>query len=102
MKQQGTTIAKSFDGLKLLGDFWTLRVVSALEAGEVRFCELQRLLDNVNPVTLTNRLKKLEEADLVRRTEESVDGCSVTYSLTRRGHQALPIVASINRFSKKL
>lgn len=102
MKQQGTTPTETTDGLKLLGDFWTLRVVGALEIGEVRFCELQRLLGNVNPVTLTNRLKKLEEARLVRRTEESVDGCSVTYSLTRRGQKVLPIVAAIDSFSKNI
>src|SRR5436853_245600 len=100
MKTLSKTQAQSIDSLKLLGDYWTLRIVGALRLGEIRFCELQRLVGNVNPVTLTGRLKKLEESKLINRTEESVDGCSVTYSLTELGHKALPVLEAINHFSQ--
>lgn len=88
------------DSLKLLGDFWTLHIIDALRIGELRFCELQRSVGNLNPVTLTNRLKKLEKSQLIRRREESIDRCSVTYSLTDIGRKSLPIVSAVNHFSK--
>jgi len=85
--------------LKLLGDYWTLRIIDALEPGQRRFCELQRSVDNLNPVTLTDRLKKLEDADLVKRTEDVVDKVSVVYSLSPHGREALPVIEAINTFS---
>lgn len=87
--------------LKLLGDYWTLRIVDVLGEESLRFCDLQRAVDNVNPVTLTSRLKRLEEAGLVFRTEGSEDGCSVTYDLTAQGKNALPVVAAIHDFTQK-
>ena len=85
--------------LKLLGDYWTLRIIDALEPGQRRFCELQRSVDNLNPVTLTDRLKKLEDAQLVKRTEDVVDKVSVVYSLSPYGRSALPVIEAINNFS---
>ncbi len=88
--------------MKLLGDYWTLRIIDDLRTGETRFCELQRDLDNINPTTLTNRLKKLEEANLIQRSEETVDKISVTYSLSSLGKEVLPIIKALDRFSARL
>lgn len=88
--------------LKLLGDFWTLRIIDALADGELRYCELQRKIDNLNPVTLSNRLKKLENVRLIRRNEDLPIKIAVTYRLTKQGRAALPVVTAINQFSKKL
>jgi DNA-binding HxlR family transcriptional regulator len=87
--------------MKLLGDYWTLRIIDGLKFGETRFCELQRSIDNVNPVTLTSRLKKLEEARLIIRSEETVDKISVTYCLTELGKEALPVIKALDRFALK-
>jgi DNA-binding HxlR family transcriptional regulator len=87
--------------LKLLGDYWTLRIIDALSGGELRFCELQRHVDNLNPVTLTGRLKKLEDARLINRFEDLEDKVAVVYNLAPLGHEALPVIAAINNFSTK-
>ena len=87
--------------MKLLGDYWTLRIIDALDCEEIRFCDLQRRLDNLNPVTLTNRLKKLEADDLVNRREEAMDKISVSYSLSSLGREVLPVIAALDRFSLK-
>ncbi len=87
--------------MRLLGDYWTLRIIDTLKAGEMRFCELQRLLDNLNPVTLSTRLKKLEDASLVARHKEAVDKISVSYSLTSLGIQSLTVVDALYHFSSK-
>lgn len=87
--------------LKLLGDYWTLRILDALSDGEMRFCELQRRVDNLNPVTLTGRLKKLEEARLINRYEDLEDKVAVVYTLTGLGTETLPVIAAITHFSAK-
>ena len=87
--------------MKILGDFWTLRITDFLKNDEVRFCELQRNLDNINPATLTKRLKALEEAHLVTRSEETIDKISVTYSLTELGRETLPVIKALSQFSIK-
>lgn len=87
------------DTLKVLGDFWTLRIIGALEAGPMRFCEIERKLQNSNPVTLTNRLKKLDEHGYITRHAEAVDKQSVSYELTARGQRVLPIVAALKDLS---
>lgn len=85
--------------LKVLGDFWVLRIIGALADHPQRFCELERTLKNSNPVTLTNRLKKLEEYNYVVRQAETNDKQSVSYALTPKGQAVLPIVESLKAFS---
>ncbi len=85
--------------LKLLGDFWTLAIIDALASQELRFCEIERALPDINPVTLTNRLKKLEQTGLIERREETVDKLSVTYRLTKQGRGIMPILAAIQEFT---
>jgi len=87
--------------MKLIGDFWTLRILDALKTDEVRFCDLQRRLDNVNPVTLSKRLKTLEDAQLISRSKETVDKISVSYGLTNLGQETIPIINALDRFAQK-
>lgn len=86
--------------LKLLGDYWTLRLIDALRDSTLRYCQLQRSVDNLNPVTLTNRLKKLEAAGLVERHDDTTDKAAVTYQLTERGRQALPVIDALDSFAE--
>jgi DNA-binding HxlR family transcriptional regulator len=86
---------------KLLGDFCTLRVIEVIGEGELRFSEIQRGLDNINPVTLTSRLKKMEEAGLIVRQVETRDKQSVAYSLSDKGRDCMPVTESIKAFSLK-
>jgi DNA-binding HxlR family transcriptional regulator len=86
--------------LKLLADFWTLRIIESLLHGEQRYCELQRAVGNVNPTTLTKKLNELEAAGLLARSEDS-GGHSVSYTLTTLGKDSLPVLEAIKSFSKK-
>jgi len=86
--------------LKLLADFWNLRIIESLLHGEQRYCELQRSIGNVNPTTLTKKLTELEAAGLLARIENS-SGHSVSYTLTTLGKDSLPVLEAIKSFSKK-
>ena len=85
----------------MLGDFWTLAIIQALNPEGKRFAQLQRELSGVNPTTLTSRLKKLENQKMIKREEETLDGLSVVYSLTNKGRGILPILNQIRLFADK-
>lgn len=87
--------------LKMLGDFWTLSIIQSLGESEKRFAQIERDLEQINPTTLTNRLKKLEEQKIIKRQEETVDKLSVVYSLTDKGRGTLPILKEIRSFADK-
>src|SRR5687768_17063712 len=101
MDKVSGTSRSCVETMKLLGDYWILRIIDTLKSGETRFCELQRHIDNLNPATLTNRLKRLEEARLIIRSEETKDKISVTYCLTELGEEVLPVIKALDRFSAK-
>lgn len=84
--------------LKILGDYWTLRIIDVLSGGnELRFNELERSIEDVNTATLSKRLKDMCSEGLVVRTEHT--RADVTYQLTDLGMEALPILHAVNHFS---
>lgn len=93
-----TTCASS---LKLLADFWVLRIIESLIPGKQRYCEIQRAVGNVNPTTLTKKLTALETTGLIKRIPE-VGSTTVFYELTALGKNSLPILEAIRVFSHQL
>lgn len=101
MKKEKNRKKVCTETLSLLGDYWTLAILSALGDDELRFCELQRALLMVNPVTLTNRLQLLQEKGLLHRRVGAVDEVSVSYSLTALGKESRVVIEALHAFSKK-
>ncbi len=91
----------SSKSMKMLGDFWTLAIIDSLNSGEKRFSEIERSLEHCNPVTLSNRLKKLEADGMIERHEETLDKLSVVYSLTKKGKGIVPILKQIQKFADR-
>ncbi len=85
---------------KLLGDAWMLIIIKVLAEKPLRFSEIERQAYDICPVTLTDRLKKLEQEGLVRRYKETVDKLSVVYELTLDGRKILPILELVESFSQ--
>lgn len=89
------------DAMKLVADFWVLRIVEELDSGSdgLRFSVLERSLGGVSPATLSNRLRRLEEGGLVERLEGADGTIAVTYRLTDRGCKVVPVIRAINDFA---
>lgn len=85
MKSYGQLCAVA-QSLDLIGDRWTLLVVrELLIQGSLRFGELQRGLPGIATNLLTQRLRYLEDHDVVAREQTAgVMGLAV-YRLTERG-----------------
>ncbi len=105
MRQGHTNKSASTDcprqALEIFGDVQILSIIDTLAEGEMRYCELQRALGNMNPVTLARRLRKLERENILERREAMMDKLSVSYRLKTKGKQMLPVLRSIKTFAKK-
>ncbi len=74
--------------LRMLMGPWTTYIIYNLRTyGPQRFGELKRRVAGVSAKMLTERLRTLEGAGLVRREYEPTIPPKVTYSLTKRGHE---------------
>jgi len=87
--------------LKLFGDVWVVAIINILADVTQRFNELQRSLGPVSPTVLADRLKKLEEYGLIMQERQTIDQLSVTYKLTDKGKAILPLLKSIETFTKR-
>ncbi|HTE58079.1 MAG TPA: helix-turn-helix domain-containing protein [Verrucomicrobiae bacterium] len=87
--------------IKVFGDIWMVRIISMLADVTQRFNELHRSLGPVSPTVLADRLKKLEDYGLIARERQTMDQLSVTYALTDKGRAILPLLKSIESFTKK-
>lgn len=82
----------------LLGDKWTLLIVRDLAQCERRFSELERSLAGISPKTLSERLKRLEEADILSRTCHPEAPPRVVYALTPKGEAFVPVIECMRSF----
>ncbi|HEY8170854.1 MAG TPA: helix-turn-helix domain-containing protein [Candidatus Limnocylindria bacterium] len=87
--------------LNVLGQKWVLRIIRALGERTQRFCELQDALGGANSATLSQRLKLLEDEDLIERREISAMPPWVEYSLTAKGSELRGAIVSIDRWAER-
>ena len=83
---------------EIIGNKWTPLIVRDLARGRRRFSELERSLAGISPKTLSERLKRLEDAGVVVRECFAEVPPRVEYSLTPKGHALLPVIESMRAF----
>lgn len=82
----------------LISNRWTPLILRDLADGHMRFGELQRSLAGISPKTLSERLKRLEDAEVVARTCFAEVPPRVEYTLTKKGHALLPIIEAMRGY----
>lgn len=83
---------------ELIGNKWTPLIIRDLVKGEKRFSELERSLRGISPKTLSERLKKLEDAHVVTRKCYAEVPPRVEYTLTEKGIALLPVIDSMRSY----
>jgi DNA-binding HxlR family transcriptional regulator len=83
---------------QIIGNKWTPLIVRDLADGQRRFSELERSLVGISPKTLSERLKRLEEAAVIERHCFAEVPPRVEYSLTKKGFALLPVIESMRSF----
>ncbi|HEX8215380.1 MAG TPA: helix-turn-helix domain-containing protein [Allosphingosinicella sp.] len=71
---------------------WTILVLRELIAGSSRFNELRRGVPRMSPALLSQRLKELEAAGVVRRAPSVSEPGVFEYSLTDSGRELEPLI----------
>jgi DNA-binding HxlR family transcriptional regulator/putative sterol carrier protein len=87
--------------LDLVGERWALLVVRELLLGPKRFTDLLAGLPRVGPDMLTQRLRELGEAGVVRRRRLGPPAASWVYELTPWGAELAPIVVELARWASR-
>jgi DNA-binding HxlR family transcriptional regulator len=88
-------IARSLD---VVGERWALLVVRELLLGPKRFTDLRAGLPHVSPDVLSQRLRDLEAAGIVRRLRPPPPAGAQAYELTDRGHALEPVLLELGRW----
>jgi DNA-binding HxlR family transcriptional regulator/putative sterol carrier protein len=92
----GCAIARALD---LVGERWALLVVRELLLGPKRYTDLRRGLPNASPNVLSERLRELEQAGVVRRRKLPPPAGSRVYELTDWGLELEQIVIALGRWA---
>jgi DNA-binding HxlR family transcriptional regulator len=83
--KESVTCPMDFILRMLMGPWTTYILYNLREHGPQRFGELKRRVSGISAKMLTERLRTLEGAALVKRDYEATIPPKVTYSLTKRG-----------------
>jgi DNA-binding HxlR family transcriptional regulator/putative sterol carrier protein len=94
----GCSIARALD---LVGERWALLVVRELLLGPKRYTDLRSGLPNASPNVLSERLRELERAGIVRRRKLPPPAGSRVYELTEWGLELEQIVISLGRWAAR-
>ena len=83
---------------EIIGAKWTALLVHDLSEGPRRFSELEHSCAGISPRTLSERLRALEDEELVERRSYAESPPRVEYELTDKGVALLPIIEEMRRF----
>lgn len=85
----------------ILGKKWNGLIIDVLlEDGPQRFKNLVKSIDKCSDRVLVERLKELEQADIVKRVT-SEDSSLIEYHLTQKGQELAPVMHEVHRWSNK-
>ena len=80
---------------------WTIVLLRELVAGSTRFNELRRGVPRMSPALLSKRLKDLEAAGIVARSQLAGDPALYEYTLTSAGKDLGQVVFAIGEWGQK-
>jgi len=89
-------------GLDVVGERWSLLVVRELVLGPKRFTDLHEALPAASPNALSDRLRELSGAGVVRRRQLPRPSGVWVYELTKWGRGLEPIVVALGTWALAL
>lgn len=86
---------------EILGDKWTPQLLRFFVNEEsVRFCQIQDLVEGINPRTLSARLDNLEHEGIIEKVFlAEKNRCE--YRLTKKGQELTPILRDMEAWSHR-
>src|SRR4028118_213300 len=87
--------------LDLVGERWALLVVRELLLGPKRFTDLRAGLPGASPNVISQRLRDLEGAGIVRRRKLPPPAASRVYELTEWAEELEPVIVRLGRWGAR-
>ena len=87
--------------IELIGKRWSGAILLVLSEGPQRFGELTRAVPGLSDRLLSQRLRELEEADLVERSVEEGSPVRVSYELTEIGRELRPVIEELREWAQR-
>ena len=85
---------------EIIGAKWTALLVHDLSEGPRRFSQLEHSCAGISPRTLSERLRALEDEEIVERRSYAESPPRVEYELTDMGRALLPIIDAMREFGR--
>lgn len=88
--------------LKMLGTKWSILIIRELLMGQTcRYGELKKKLEGISTKTLTQKLRNLEEENIVKRKVYAQTPPKVEYSLTDQGKDLKNVLQGMKKWYEK-
>ena len=95
------TIGCVKEATRILGDKWTPQLLRFFVNEEsVRFCQIQDLVEGINPRTLSARLDHLENEGIISKHSTTSDS-RCEYRLTSKGRDLMPILKDMQQWGEQ-
>lgn len=85
----------------ILGDKWTPLILRNLAAEDCKFCELERSLYPISPRTLSQRIEKLLNRNIITKYPYSDHPPRYKYRLTPKGKELKDILQKMERWGAR-
>jgi DNA-binding HxlR family transcriptional regulator len=86
---------------RIIGDKWTPQLLRFfINEESVRFCQIQDLVEGINPRTLSARLDALEKEGIISKVFPN-DRARCEYKLTEKGRALAPILHDMEVWSER-
>lgn len=85
--------------IEVLGKKWTGLILRVLMGGPKRFSEFRAQVPELSERLLSERLKELEDAGIVRRVVHNTKPVLIEYELTEKGRALEAVVQAIQRWA---
>jgi DNA-binding HxlR family transcriptional regulator len=87
--------------VELIGRRWTGAIIRVLMPGPRRFNELLAAVPGISDRLLTERLRELESAGIIRREVQSGSPVRVQYELTQSGCELREALDAVGRWAER-
>lgn len=87
--------------VEVLGDKWTALIIHELSKSPSCFCDVEKTLPGISPRTLSQRLDKLEQEQIITRQLYNERPPRYNYHLTPKGTELLGILDAMTAWGSK-
>ncbi len=88
-------------GMRILGGKWKGSILWHLKDKPVRFNDLARQLQGASKKMITQRLREMEDAGLIKRNVISTKPFAVAYEITDFGRTAIAFLEELKKWSEE-